>query len=289
MRAIAAFTCVMLFAGLAPLALAEGWALQGPLGQVPERISDTLPLSDQDNTGNWTLDKVFSDEFHANSLNDTRWDLVPSGQGDDPLGQSPAVFTHENVTVSGGMLHIAFRKERMPWMNDNPDFDYTSGLVHTHERTHYGYYETRAKAMNSAGSSAFWLSWTGLPDNATEIDIFEIGGKTKEGKYDRLYNMHAHIWGTPESQEHKDIGAVWKAPWRLADDFHVYGFDWQEDLLRWYVDGVLVRSLPNTNWHFPMQMVFDSEAMWNWFGEVDEADLPSSFDVDYVRVWRRGE
>ncbi len=41
-------------------------------------------------------------------------------------------------------------------------------------------------------------------------------------------------------------GSNWISPWRLASDFHVYGFDWQPDTLRWYVDGVLVREAKNT-------------------------------------------
>ena len=32
-------------------------------------------------------------------------------------------------------------------------------------------------------------------------------------------------------------------------------------------DGVLVREAKNTHWFFPMQIVFDSEAMWDWWME----------------------
>lgn len=49
-----------------------------------------------------------------------------------------------------------------------------------------------------------------------------------------------------------------------------------------------MREAKNTHWFFPMQINFDSEAMWNWFGVVDDADLPSTFSVDYLKVWRRG-
>jgi hypothetical protein len=27
--------------------------------------------------------------------------------------------------------------------------------------------------------------------------------------------------------------------------------------------------------------------MWKWFGVVDDADLPSTFEVDYFRLWQR--
>ena len=60
-----------------------------------------------------------------------------------------------------------------------------------------------------------------------------------------------------------------------------------KDELRWYVDGVLVHKLKNTNWQFPMRIVFDSEPMLQWFGKINDADLPSTFDVQYLRVWRQ--
>jgi hypothetical protein len=37
-----------------------------------------------------------------------------------------------------------------------------------------------------------------------------------------------------------------------------------------------------------MHIVFDSEAMWKWFGVVDDTDLPSTFEVDYIRMWQHG-
>ena len=85
------------------------------------------------------------------------------------------------------------------------------------------------------------------------------------------------------------MGGVWEAPWRLADDYHVYGFDWGKDELKFYVDGVLVRSVENTHWHQPLFLIFDSETMPEWFGMPDDKDLPSTFSVEYVRAWKRSE
>ncbi|MDB5983771.1 MAG: putative glycoside hydrolase, family 16 [Pseudomonas sp.] len=267
----------------------NAWTRVGGLGTLPKQTNVNLPLSDQANAGKWTLDTQFSDNFDGTTLDTKRWHANDGSTGDS-LGRKPALFMPHNATVSNGNLNIVFRKETVPEMAAHPGFQgYTSASVHTLERSSYGYYETRAKPMDSAGSSAFWLSWTGLADNATEIDIFEIGGKTKNATFDRLYNMNAHVWATPTSTDHFSAGSTWTSPWRLASAFHVYGFDWEPDTLRWYVDGVLVREAKNTNWFFPMQILLDSEAMWTWFGEVNDADLPSTFRVDYVKVWRRGE
>lgn len=268
---------------------AAAWTRVGALGQVPKHTRQNLPLSDQANLGKWVLDKRLSDEFNERSLDAARWH-INNATGTDSLGRKPALFLPENARLGSGNLNIDFRKQALPDKYVRLGYkDYSSAMVRSHERGLYGYYEARAKPMNSAGSSAFWLAWTGLADNATEIDIFEIGGKTRGGAFDRLYNMNAHVWARPGNDEHLSAGSSWVAPWRLANTFHVYGFDWQPQTLRWYVDGVLVREAKNTYWHFPMQIVFDSEAMWDWFGVVDDADLPSTFRVDYVRVWTRAQ
>lgn len=266
---------------------ADTWTRVGPLGKLPKPGDAGLPLSDQANAGNWIFDSKLSDDFNGDVLDSVRWH-VNNAQGNESLGRKPALFRPANAFLADGNLNIVFRKETLPQKYVKLGFkDYTSAMVRTVDRSFYGYYEARAKPMNSAGSSAFWLAWTGMADNATEIDIFEIGGKTKDGAHDRKYNMNAHLWATPQSTEHIANGSVWISPWRLAEDFHVYGFDWQPDTLRWYVDGVLVRETKNTHFFFPMQIIFDSEAMWNWFGVVDDADLPSTFRVDYVKVWQR--
>jgi len=186
------------------------------------------------------------------------------------------------------MLGLTFRKGDVPEMKHYKGFaGYTSALIRSNERTGYGYYEIRAKAMPSAASSSFWLAHTGLKNDETEIDIFELGAKGKG--FERKYNMNAHVWRTEQEKRHWAVGGVWNAPWNIGDDFHVYGFDWNKDWLIWYVDGVMVRRARNTNWFFPMEVIFDTEAMFDWFGKVDDADLPSTFNVDYLRVWRQGE
>jgi beta-glucanase (GH16 family) len=138
--------------------------------------------------------------------------------------------------------------------------------------------------MNSAASSAFWLIGTGLPEHDVEIDIFEIGGNAVG--HDRKYNMNTHVMRTPTEKRHWSVGGVWNAPWRLADAFHVYGFEWNADEMTWYVDGVAVRRMKNTNWHLPLNILFDSESMFSWLGIPKDEDLPSTFSIDYLRVWR---
>ena len=260
----------------------------GDLGPTPEHLHDDRPLSDQDNKGQWVLDPKFCDDFKETSLDLDRWHLAPTAP-EDWKGRLPALFMPSNVVLNHGMLEITDRKGDVPEMAKYPGSGYkgyTTGFVETRERSGYGYYEVKARPMNSGFCSAFWMTDTGLADHGTEIDIFEIGAKAHGREYDD--NMTAHLWAIPvDHNHHSDVSRAWKAPWKLGDDFHVYGFEWNKDELRWYVDGVLVHTLKNTNWFFPMRIVFDSEPMWEWFGKADDADLPSTYSVQYLRVWRQ--
>lgn len=266
-------------------ARAGDWTRVGGLGVTPAHVRADLPLSDQKNRGRWVADGKISDEFTGNAVDARRWHLAPTAPS-DWTGRQPALFLPSNVSEHGGELGVTFRKGDVPEMAKYPGqgyAGYTSAFVRTTARTGYGYYEVQAKPMNSAGSSAFWFTDTGLKDNQTEIDVFEIGGKAPG--FERKYNMTVHIWATPQDKQHWAVGGVWAAPWDLAAAYHVYGFDWEPDTLTWYVDGVPVRRTRNTNCHFPMYLIFDSEAMWDWFGKVNDADLPSTFSVQYLRVW----
>jgi beta-glucanase (GH16 family) len=201
-------------------------------------------------------------------------------------GRQPALFSEKNVTVSDGKLHLTMRKEKLPSEAEKQGYQgYTSAALHTKVRTAYGYFEVKAKPMNSAGSSSFWFQQDDNPEWGTEIDVFEIGGKAQG--FENKYHMTLHVFKTPTEKKHWSVGGVWKAPWRLTDAYHVYGLEWNKDALKFYVDGVMVRTVENTHWHQPLFLIFDSETMGDWFGMPKDEDLPSTFSIEYVRSWKK--
>ena len=192
-----------------------------------------IPLSDQQNKGGWVKFEPMSDEFEGKELDRSKWVVGMEWW----KGRQPALFSEKNVTVSDGKLHLTMRKEKLPAELEKQGYhDYTSAALHSKDRTVYGYFEVKAKPMNSAGSSSFWFHKEDTPNWLTEIDVFEIGGKARG--FENKYNMNVHVWQTPQEKKHWDVQHTWVAPWRLADAYHVYGLEWDNDEIKFFVDGV---------------------------------------------------
>lgn len=273
------------------------WTRQGILAETPVRKSDGLPLSDQENQGEWAIYAPMTDEFEGPRLDTDRWwDHNPRW-----YGRAPSRYLGEGQNVStagGGMLHITMKRDdslpRAKLYNNGAFYEnYSAGSVVSKEPVLYGYFEIRSRAMSSAGSSAFWFSGkvrhlkSGKPYRS-EIDVFEIGGKAPG--HEKAYHMNAHIFETPaDGVNHWSKGGTWEAPFRFADDFHVFALEWGSDTITYYVDGVPVRRMKNTHWHAPMFLIFDSETMGSWLGMPNDEDLPSAFSIDYVRAWKNAE
>ena len=259
----------------------ETWVLVDDLGVTPTRVTNSLPLSDQTNEGQWERYEPMSDEFCGAALDPNKW--WPRNPG--WLGRQPAFFHSDNVQVFDGKLHLTLRKQEVPEMpRDKGYHTYTSAAVKSKAKTCYGYFEIKARPMKSHGSSSFWF-YDGTPTWWTEIDVFEIGGASPG--FERKYNMNVHVFRTPQEERHWSVHAAWVAPFDLADGYHVYGLQWDKDRICWYVDGVLVRWVRNTHWHQPLTLNFDSETMPDWFGLPEDNELPSTYSIEYVRAWKR--
>lgn len=256
------------------------WTMGKVVLPTIRRLSEALPLSDQADAGHWVLDSGLTDEFNGDSLDASKWQTYR----EHFPGPRPAVYIPRNVSVSKGNLQITLRKESVPFMSTHSDYhDYTAGYLQSKSRVLYGYFEVRAKPMPSAGSSAFWFSnLEGISLN--EIDVFEIGGRYP-AKGNRLFST-VHVWRTPERNGHWSRSGTVYLPFDTSTDFHVYGLNWDANDIQVYFDGTLVRRICNTNWHDPLAMIFDTEVMAKWWGVPLDADLPSTYLVDYVRSWR---
>ncbi len=241
--------------------------------------------ADPPDDASWKPIPELTDEFNGTELDPTKW------HNHNPRwkGRKPGFFSKENVKVADGALHLTAKAETLP---DVPKgyHSFTTAAVKSKSLVRYGYFEIRCKPMDSRASSAFWF-YNNTPEIWTEIDVFEMGAGAPG--HEHKVHMNVHVFHSPSFkgtvEDHLSDPDVWEAPFRLADDYHTYALEWDEDRIKWYVDGRMVREKENSHWHQPLHMNFDSETMPKWFGLPKKENLPSTFSIDYIRSWKKEE
>ena len=264
-----------------PKNLAVALAVCSAAGQETRRAGSSEPAArlGPPAEGAWEPIPELTDEFDGDRLDPAKWhDTNPAWKG-----RKPALFRASNVRVEGGSLHLTMRCEDVPGAPKGYH-TFTSAAVKSRVTVRYGYFEVRARAMKSRGSSAFWF-YRSTPERWTEIDVFEIGGAAP--KHQRALHLNVHVFRTPTEKRHWSKAGTYTAPADLADAFHVYGLLWTKEQIAWTFDGRPVRTIKNTHWHQPLNMDFDSETMPKWFGLPEKKDLPSTFSIAYIRAWKQ--
>lgn len=248
----------------------------------------------------WIFVNEYSDEFNGNQLDSKKWwDFNPEWHG-----RKPGFFSRENVAVKDGTLQLMTRNQNpgdVTMENKVRGYDkFTTSSVKSKKRIKYGYFEARCKSMNASVCNAFWL-YDSLDPPAKykegsfseEIDIFEIFGKPTKKESERIFHANVHRFYTPyvesianyKKTQLTNPKASVKMPFDFHADYHIYGFLWTPDEMKWYVDGKEVFSRKNDYFNAALYIVFDCEIMESWVGLPEPSDLPDTFCIDYVRVW----
>lgn len=275
-----------------------GVAILFGIGLLPALAgaTDVFPSSDPKNTGGWVLNQELSDEFEGAKLDASKWWAQGDGGYYKWKGRAPSQFTPKNVIVEDGKLKL-----RSKWQ---PDFEFakgefdgrkyenitTAGVI-GRKRFLYGYMEVKSKAANSAMTSAFWTL-----GYQSELDMYEQMGRPiimEKPNFDHSYMFSIHDWSPGVIPGHNKVfTGIHQLPFRVADDFHVYGCEWTEDSLKFYVDGKLVHSATQqelgSSWilNNPLEIWFDSEVFY-WFGIPGKEEFPCDFEVEYFRLWQK--
>ncbi|WP_083905002.1 family 16 glycosylhydrolase [Rhodopirellula sp. SWK7] len=277
-------------------------ASQAPSPHQPGTVS---PASDPSNSGNWILREDISDEFEGDEIDQSKW-FVEGQNGDYYIwkGRAPSQFAPHNVTLENGKLKI-----RSQW---EPDFDFandeghegntyrthegkdipvTTGGVVSRKRFLNGYMEVKSKPGDSAMTAAFWAI-----GYESELDIYEQMGNPNDGNdiQEDSTKMSVHDWQPPAQRPTRKFGYKKKLPYRVADDFHVFGCEWGEDYLKCFIDGELVyettQEKEGKNWVLtnPLEIWLDSE-IFVWLGLPTKEELPTDFEIEYLRVWQQSQ
>jgi len=212
----------------------------------------------------------------------------------------------DNIKIKNGRLNLLTKyepntKKHFPHLDSSGDpiidddcdciyEKYTTAGVVSREGFLYGYFEVRAKIADASLSSAFWVI-----GDCHEIDVFEtIGSKNKRNSVASCTHYDYRKDGFCKSTQVAN-------DFNPTAEFHVFGAEWDPQLVKVFVDGQLLHTLPRTGalaagqWPPPnilkngncVQHIWFSNEAFSWEGFPNPADLPKVYSIDYVRVWQR--
>ncbi len=232
---------------------------------------------------------VMSEEFNTNGAPDSNLWSYNIGTGDNGWGNNELQYYSdrpENIKVEDGMLKITAIKES--FMGSS----YSSGRILTKGKFEkkYGRIEARIKLPWGKGLwPAFWMlganSDTVIWPQCGEIDIMEYLG-----------SKPTSIFGTVHGPGYYGGNAITKnytlTNDRFDNDFHVFGIEWDENYINYYVDEVLYNQITPEDvpgeWVFNQSfyIILNMAVGGNFPGSPNSSTVfPQTMLVDYVRVY----
>lgn len=277
-------------------------------------VSDlgNIPLATPENPYIDGLNMIWGDEFNGTSLDTSVWNYNTGYYiNDDPgtWGWGNQELEHytdseQNVSVSNGKLTITALEDPKTFPQDpNRVAPYSSGKITTKNKFTFKYGRIDFCAKLPKGNGMWPALWM-LPNDDTygtwaasgEIDVMEARGRLPGAVSGAI-----HFGGQWPANTY--IGGDYSLPagQTIDSDYHVYSVVWEEDNIKWYVDGVCFFKATNDQWYSNgapsnNNAPFDQEfyiimnlAVGGWFdGGIapNPGDLPASMQVDYVRVYK---
>jgi beta-glucanase (GH16 family) len=227
---------------------------------------------------NWKL--VWSDEFNGTHLTGSKWNVGkpwagPDGTNGDPDAGTISYFTPNNVSVSGGMLHLTASQQSVTDSAGNT-FNYTAGFVNTDGKFQMssGYVEIRAQIPTDPGLwPAFWMVSNGWPP---EDDVAEFVTGQNRFHQGLAYGSSANVqWDSMDQFT------------PLQGGFHTYGMQWGPGYQIFTMDGIITHVARGAHVPTVPMYLLLSTGVSQTFPPNGSTVFPNSFDVDYVRVYQR--
>jgi beta-glucanase (GH16 family) len=169
-------------------------------------------------------------------------------------------------------------------------YDFTSGMLISKQKFLYGRFEIKCKIPFHGMKlwPAFWLYDGGGP-NYREIDIFEFEDPVTPRNW--LMNVHiaqaldfgqVQLPADADQRNHYPSQAVLSD---VSSNFHTYAVLWFPNSITWMVDGVPVRTLAGHSPPLEMNLIINL-AIAPWRPAPASTDLPASFEIDYIKVYK---
>lgn len=155
--------------------------------------------------------------------------------------------------------------------------------------TRYGYFELRARVPDDSGlHSAWWMIGTETKsDETAEADIFEICGPDINTDQSRV-RVSVHPWNDAGLSEQS---LDYYPACDVSQDFHVYGFEWQPEGMKFYFDGNLVKETSQSPDYKMITFlgIYENDSPLRSGTPDYNSDYPKRFEIDYFRVYKTDE
>jgi beta-glucanase (GH16 family) len=203
-------------------------------------VSGTCDYDVSTTPAGWTV--AFSENFDGGAVNTGNWNIWTGGAFNNELQH----YQGSNLTVSGGILTISAKKEKVtgkvdPWSSRTKTFNYTSGRIESKvlysasAATPKVRMMARIKLPSGYGMwPAFWSYGDPWPTQG-EIDILEARGQEPFTYYTNyFYGTQVNNNLVTNSTSTINSGTSLQTCW------HVYEVIWEQNALTFYLDGVQV-------------------------------------------------
>ena len=195
---------------------------------LQERVEDASVLGDVADAGKFVL--VWRDDF--NSLDPGRWETA-----EHTFEENYADFTAASAVTQGGLLRLGVRAKPAGALGK----PYSAAEVRTWANFACGKFLVRARIAAGMGIASTFFGFHDFFQNASAQDWNEIVMEASApSRVDYVYTVE-----NPSASGGKErVSSAGSVDFDAAADFHVYGFEWTPDDVRFLVDGVARASLP---------------------------------------------
>ncbi len=224
----------------------------------------------------WQL--VFSDEFDGAALDTNKWNIQTGDGCPDLCGwgnNELQTYTAGNIEVSGGVLNLVGRRES--------DGSFSSARINTRGKFDFRYGRVEVSARIPSGQGIWPAIWMlasepeiyGPWPYSGELDIMEA---FNYGVGDNRSVFSTTHYGLPTPPFN---GTSSRTELAVAADvnFHTYALEWEQDRLRFFIDGQHFQSQNSDNWFafYPA----DENGVWNPWGAYRPGPDSAPFDREF--------
>ena len=254
---------------------------------------------------------VWNDEFHGRTIDNAKWRTnQPRMTAYDGVGN----FDEGTVRSVGNGRLLMTAYKNPDTANYNGKTYLTTNSITTENRMSfkYGYLEVKAKVPYKAGCwPSLWLrspnatqtDLTGKDGYNMEVDIIEPFGYTDQN------GTTIHETNKSNNSDHCQAAVgnyKFKNAENLANEYHIYGFLWTADEMKFYIDGecfaaytkdTLARMGYKGDFDDTVNILFDNQLITSSSPvaneektntiENNEGSLPAEYSVEYVRLYQK--